>query len=79
MSLSVAIGASGTATAAAVADGKRGMYFGRGLAGGAKAVFNQGRVRFGWYWNGSRDAIGLRIGAARGTSWWSHIPFWYPK
>jgi hypothetical protein len=34
---------------------------------------------FGWYWEINRDAIGLRIGAARGTSWYSHIPFWYPK
>jgi len=74
-SLSVAIAAGGTATAAAVADGKAGAYFGRGTA----SVFNVGKVRFGWYWEVNRDAIGLRIGAARGTSWYSHIPFWYPK
>ena len=60
-------------TAAAVADGKYGAWFGRGgkLAGG---FFNRGWIRFGWYWNGLRDAIGLRIGPA-GVF---HLPFWYP-
>ena len=73
--LSTALAVSGGATAAAVADGKTGGYFGRGTA----SVFNTGNVRFGWYWEVNRDAIGLRIGAAGGTSWFSHIPFWYPK
>ena len=62
-------------TMAAIADGKNGAYFGRGTA----SVFNTGKVRFGWYWEVNRDAIGLRIGAAKGTSWYSHFPFWYPK
>jgi hypothetical protein len=68
---------TGGATAAAIADGKAGALFGRG--GG---FFNRGFVRFGWSWEGSaetgKDVIRLAIGAARGTSWWSHIPFWYP-
>ncbi len=69
---------SASATAAAIANGKYGALFGRG----GKALVNQGLVRFGWYWEGpaatGRDVVGLRIGSARGTSWWSHIPFWYP-
>jgi RHS repeat-associated protein len=77
--LTIAAAAAGGATAAAVADGKNGAYFGRGTA----SVFNNGKVRFGWYWKGpastGRNVIGLRIGAARGTSWYSHLPFWYPK
>jgi len=71
--ISTAIGATG----GAVANGKNGALFGRG--GG---FFNRGPVRFGWSWEGSakagRDVIRLGIGAARGTSWWSHIPFFYP-
>jgi RHS repeat-associated protein len=61
------------ATGGAVAEGKYGTLFGRGgrAAGG---FFNRGLVRFGWYWDGVKDAIGLRIGPA-GTF---HIPFWYP-
>jgi hypothetical protein len=66
------------ATAAAVADGKNGALFGRGT----QTLFNSSKVRFGWGWEGSakagRDVIRLGIGAARGTSWWSHIPFFYP-
>jgi hypothetical protein len=62
----------------ALLDGKAGLLFGRG-----GALLNRGPVRFGSYWEGSaragRDVIGLRIGAARGTEWWSHIPFFYPK
>jgi RHS repeat-associated protein len=71
--ISTAIGATG----GALADGKYGALFGRG--GG---FFNRGPFRFGWSWEGSatagRDVIRLGIGAARGTSWWSHIPFYYP-
>jgi hypothetical protein len=67
--ISTAIGATG----GALAEGKNGALFGRG--GG---FFNRGPFRFGWYWDKTRDAIGLRIGAARGTSWWSHIPFYRP-
>jgi RHS repeat-associated protein len=65
---------SASATGAAVANGKYGALFGRGgkIGGG---VVNRGLVRFGWYWNGARDAIGLRIGV-KGSS--LHIPFWYP-
>jgi len=61
------------ATGGAVAEGKYGTLFGRGgrVAGG---FFNRGLVRFGWYWDGVKDAIGLRIGPAGGF----HIPFWYP-
>jgi hypothetical protein len=66
-------------TAAAVANGKNGAYFGRGTA----TVFSSGRVRFGWGWKGpavgGKDVIRLGIGPPRGTSWWSHIIFWYPK
>jgi len=69
---------AGGATIAALADGKYGAWFGRG----GQAFFNRGPVRFGWSWEGSakagRDVIRLGIGAARGTSWWSHIPFYYP-
>jgi RHS repeat-associated protein len=65
------------ATGGAVANGKNGALFGRG--GG---FFNRGPVRFGWSWKGTaqagKDVIRLGIGAARGTSWWSHIPFYYP-
>ncbi len=72
-----AIGAAIGGTAGAVADGKNGALFGRG-----GALFNRGPVRFGWSWEGTakagRDVIRLGIGAARGTSWWSHIPFFYP-
>jgi RHS repeat-associated protein len=62
------------ATAAAVQGGKYGSLFGRGgrVAGGR---FNRGIIRFGWYWTGTRNAIGLRIGEGAGT--W-HIPFWDP-
>lgn len=67
-----------SATAAAVANGKRGALFGRGT----ETLFNSSKIRFGWGWEGSatagRDVIRLGIGPARGTSWWSHIPFWYP-
>jgi RHS repeat-associated protein len=76
--LTIATAVAGGATAAAVADGKNGAYFGRGTA----SVFNSGKVRFGWGWKGTaatgRDVIRLGIGSARGTSWWSHIIFWYP-
>jgi RHS repeat-associated protein len=75
ISLTAVSAVAGGITAAAVANGKNGAYFGRGTA----SVFNTGKFRFGWYWEINRDAIGLRIGAARGTSWYSHIPFWYPK
>jgi RHS repeat-associated protein len=72
------VAGSVSATVAAIANGKRGALFGRG----GKALFNHGPVRFGWYWKSTgatgRDVIGLRIGPARGTSWWSHIPFWVP-
>ena len=71
------IGTAIGATGAAAAEGKAGALFGRG--GG---FFNQGPIRFGWSWEGSaqagRDVIRLAIGAARGTSWWGHIPFYYP-
>jgi hypothetical protein len=67
-----------SATTAAVANGKYGTLFGRGT----ETLFNSSKIRFGWGWEGSatagRDVIRLGIGAARGTSWWSHIPFWYP-
>lgn len=80
--LTIATAAAGGATGAALADGKAGANFGRGTA----TVFN-GRpggafIRFGWGWNqnlaggAGRDIIRLGIGAARGTSWWSHITFW---
>ena len=69
---------AGGATLAALADGKNGALFGRGL----NTVFNSSKVRFGWGWQGSatagQDVIRLGIGAARGTSWWSHIVFWVP-
>jgi len=69
---------AGGATVAAIADGKNGALFGRGVS----TVFNSSKVRFGWGWEGSatagRDVIRLGIGAARGTSWWSHIVFWVP-
>jgi hypothetical protein len=72
-----AIGTAIGGIGAAVADGKNGAFFGRG-----GALFNQGPIRFGWSWEGSaqagRDVIRLGIGAARGTSWWSHIPLYYP-
>lgn len=67
---------AGGATAAAIADGKNGAFFGRGV----NTVFNSSKVRFGWAWKGSsatgRDVIRLGIGAARGTNWWNHIIFW---
>lgn len=68
-----AIDAAIGGTVGAVADGKYGSWFGRGgpVNGG---FFNRGLVRFGWYWTGAEDAIGLRIGAA-GTF---HLPFYYP-
>jgi len=50
--------------------------FGRGV----NTVFNSSGLRFGWAWKGSanagRNIIRLGIGAARGTSWWSHVIFW---
>ena len=64
---------AGSATAAAARGGKYGALFGRGGAESG-GFFNRGVVRFGWYWNGVKDAIGLRIGPA-GTF---HLPFWYP-
>ena len=77
--LTIALAVGGGATVAAIADGKNGAYFGRGTA----TLFNSGKVRFGWNWvgpaRGGRDVIRLGIGPARGTSWWSHIIFWYPK
>ncbi len=77
--LGVALSVFGGATAAAIADGKNGAYFGRGTA----TVFNSGKVRFGWNWvgpaKGGRDVIRLGIGPARGTAWWSHWNFWFPK
>jgi len=65
------------ATAAAVADGKNGALFGRGL----NTAFNSSdKVRFGWGWKGPAkggvNIIRLGIGPARGTSWWNHIIFW---
>ena len=67
---------AGGATAAAIADGKNGALFGRGV----NTVFNSSGLRFGWAWKGSatagRNVIRLGIGAARGTSWWSHVVFW---
>jgi RHS repeat-associated protein len=73
-----AIGTAIGGTVAAVADGKNGALFGRG----GTAFFNRGPVRFGWSWEGSaqagRDVIRLGLGTARGASWWSHIPFYYP-
>jgi RHS repeat-associated protein len=72
------LAASVSATAAAIADGKRGALFGRGT----QTVFNSSKIRFGWNWEGTgtggRDVIRLGIGEARGTNWWSHIRFWYP-
>ena len=69
---------SASATAAAIANGKRGALFGRGT----QTVFNSSKIRFGWGWEGpantGRDVIRLGIGPARGTSLWNHIPFWYP-
>lgn len=69
---------SASAVGAAVADGKYGAYFGRGT----QTLFNSSKVRFGWAWKGStatgRDMIRLGIGAARGTKWYSHIPFYFP-
>jgi RHS repeat-associated protein len=60
-------------TGAAAIGGKYGSYFGRGgpVSGG---FFNRGFVRFGWYWDGAKDAIGLRIGIAGSF----HLPFWHP-
>jgi len=67
---------AGGATAAASAEGKNGALFGRGV----NTVFNSSGLRFGWAWKGSanagRNIIRLGIGAARGTSWWSHVIFW---
>jgi RHS repeat-associated protein len=75
----IVFGAALGGTAAAVADGKNGAYFGRGT----QTVFNSGKVRFGWNWVGpaetGRDVIRLGIGPARGTAWWSHWNFWFPK
>ena len=64
--------------------GKYGSIFGRGDPGRgiARGILNRGLVRFGWSWEGTatagRNVIRLGIGAARGTRWWNHIPFWYP-
>ncbi|MBC7925343.1 MAG: hypothetical protein H7039_06760 [Bryobacteraceae bacterium] len=58
-------------TAGAVSGGKYGPTFGRG----GKALLNRGPVRFGWYWDKTRDAIGLRIFERPNTI---HIPFWHP-
>jgi hypothetical protein len=73
---------AGGLTVGALREGKIvGGVFGRGgpTAGG---LLNRGFIRFGWSWEGSatagRDVIRLGIGAARGTNWWSHIPFYYP-
>jgi len=77
--LTVATTAAGSVTAQAVNGVKEGIIYGRG----ANALLNSGKVRFGWYWTGTRDAVGLRIGeaarAGRAGTWihW-HIPFWHP-
>jgi RHS repeat-associated protein len=86
IALGVADLAAGGATGAALADGKTGSYFGRVGANGP-ALFNGGiksTFRFGWGWNNNlgpagKDIIRLGIGAARGTSWYSHITFWVVK
>jgi RHS repeat-associated protein len=71
----VAFGIIYGATAGATWEGRAGDLFGRGgpVNGG---FFNRGFIRFGWYWDGPQnaDAIGLRIGPARGF----HLPFYYP-
>jgi hypothetical protein len=61
-------------TAAAVREGKYGAMFGRGGRTGG-GLMNVGKVRFGWYWTGTRDAIGLRILEKPNTI---HIPFYFP-
>ncbi len=58
-------------TVAAARGGKYGSVFGRG----GKALLNTGPVRFGWYWTGTRDAIGLRLFHAPNSI---HIPFFFP-
>jgi hypothetical protein len=71
----------GTATAAALREGKVfGGVFGRGGAAGG-GVLNRGFIRFGWSWDASgqtgRDVI--RIGIGDTKSWIHlHIPVWYP-
>jgi hypothetical protein len=69
--LTVATSAAGAVTSQAVGAGKYGMVYGRG----GNALLNSGKVRFGWYWTGARDAVGLRIGEGLNTL---HIPFWHP-
>jgi len=73
---------AGGATAAAIADGRNGAFFGRAVN---NPLFNgnalgTGSLRFGWGWKGAakggRNVIRLGIGAARGTNWWNHIIFW---
>jgi hypothetical protein len=58
-----------TAVGAAAFGGKYGSLFGRG----GEAFLNSGAVRFGWYWTGSADAIGLRVLEGAATT---HIPFY---
>lgn len=60
-------------TYAALRMGKYGRLFGR--AKGGPALLTRGRIRFGWYWTGTKDAIGLRIGTKKTGV---HIPFYHP-
>jgi len=66
-------------TAAAVADGKNGAYFGRG----SQTIFNSGMMQFGWNWVGptktERDVIRLGIGPAPWNILVEHFNFWFPK
>jgi RHS repeat-associated protein len=81
LGLTVATSAASSVTAQAVNGGKQGIIYGRGglpgLSRGGEALLNSGKVRFGWYWTGTRDAVGLRIGEVGDLIHW-HIPFWHP-
>ena len=68
------------APAIAAGETPAGGFFGRAVGNSPKGLLNRGPIRFGYSWKGSatagRDVIRLGIGAARGTSWWSHIITW---
>ena len=79
--LTAATAVGGAVTAQAVNGSREGIVYGRGglrgLSRGGEALLNSGKVRFGWYWTGTRDAVGLRIGEVGDWIYW-HIPFWHP-
>jgi hypothetical protein len=80
--LTVATSAAGVVTSQAVNGGKYGIIYGRNrmlynslldspMGPKALSLANSGFVRFGWYWEETVDAVGLRIGSL-------HLPFWRP-